>query len=662
MQPDTDSLLQTFHDNLNFFELKHPSLFQKLLSLETALVKGYYEPAYELVFDSGYFDAIRLATGKPYYGRHSTQDAKEAAAGINYQKTDGVFETFSKPECGDIEYADILENHTNAVCSLSRYTRQAIGDLDAMLKIHKFIFVGVGLGFHLQAIHQKIGAGAYLIIEDDLELFRLSMFTTRYEDLAQKSDIEFSVFENDVEFDRSVSSFLNKGFFFNHTIKYHFMGQHPVQKVKLIQHAILTQRHLVFSFNNMLWTALRPLDYIEEGYSFLNIKQHYQDSPFSDKPVLMIAAGPSLQKNSDWLQKNHGAFTIVAASAALRTLHALGITPDIVTHIDGFEASKGHFQGFDPGYLSNALLIARSNSHPGIMPYFQKEHIFLFEMGASYFDDIGSLFTPCVGSSTYLLMLGLGVQTLYLLGLDLALDQETGSTHIDSHMHQTTLDLSAAGRIDQEASARTTLLLVQGNRDEEVLTVPQLKQSLDDLHIFVPEWIREGQQVYNLGSGAYIPGSIAKDPSEVEAEECAGMQESIAFNKALTSFLHSISRVRLNEEELESCRNRLAYVIEIKRVIAHHDAGEYPDFDRYRLALFELIKGTVSVGAPDRDDLGYIILSYYKLVLTFVFDMFNTQGLAHEKEHIESVKKMLSTHLNQILNAYETRLKVFLKK
>ena len=662
MQPDTDSLLQNFHNNLNFFESKHPALFQKLLSLETALVKGYYIPTYELVFKDGYFDAIRTATGEPYYGKNSSEDAIEAASCINYEKAYGVFETFVKPECAEEAHTDILENHTNAVCAFARYASNATGGLDTMKKIQKFIFVGVGLGLHLQTIHRKIEAGAYLIIEDNLELFRLSMFITLYREIAEKSDIEFSVFENDVEFDRTISLFLNKGFFFNHRIKYHFREQHGIQKVKLIQHAILTQKHMMFAFNNRLWTALRPLDYIEAGYSFLNIKERYQNTPLSDKPVLLIAAGPSLQQNGEWLKKNHASFTIVAVSAALRTLYALGITPAIVTHVDGFEVSVGHFRDLTPDYLSDALLIARANSHPGIMPYFQKENIFLFEMGSSYYENLGSLYTPCVGSSTYLLLLGLGVRELYLLGLDLALEQSTGSTHSDEHIQRTTLDLGGGAAIEQEASARSMLVSVKGNKSDEVFTIPQLKQSLDDLHVFISEWMREDQKVYNLGSGAYIPGSTAKDIAELKTERGDEKEDTEVFRMRMMRFLHIASRNRMNQEEVVSCHSRLAYAEEIKRAINKYKAGDYPYFDAHQRALFDLIKATVHSGASERNDLGYILLMYYKLVLTFVFDLFNTQNLTHEKEHAVRIKEMVSSNLKQIIEAYEARLNAFLQK
>lgn len=659
MQPDTDSLVRNFHDNLNFFEEKYPALFQKLTALETALVNGYYTPVYELVYENGYFDVIRLATGEPYYGANSVKLAEEAASHVTYKKNEGVFETFSRPQCVSDEISDILEKHTNAVCSFARYSADATDTLEAMNKIHKFIFIGVGLGFHVQKIDQKIKAGAYLIIEDDLELFRLSLFTMRYAELAEKSDLAFSVFENDVEFDKTITMFLSKGFFFNHRIKFHFMKQHPIDKIKLIQHAVLTQKHLQFAFSNMLWTALRPLDYIQGGYSFLNIGPHLLETSVFKKPVLMIGAGPSLSANREWVKRHYSRFTVVAVSSALPALYAWGITPDIVTHVDGFEAGVGHLRGYEDGYLANTLLIARANCHPGVMAYFKKENVFIFEMGTSYYHGNGSLWAPCVGSNTYLLLLNLGIKTLYLLGLDLALDQASGSTHVDTHMANESIDLSGAERIDHEASGHTTLIPVKGNLHEKVLTVPRFKQSLDDLYLAVPQCLRQEQKVFNLGNGAYIPGSMPQEIPELQLDVSAAASDPKVSIESLAAFLQLNSRTVLTESELASFKKRLLYVREVKQAIHAHAQEHYGSFEEYQQALFELITRVIRTGG-ESSDLSHILLTYFRQVLSYVFDLFNTKGITEAESHLAYIQQLLVDHMSQISGAYEKRIEIFL--
>ena len=46
-------------------------------------------------------------------------------------------------------------------------------DYDTMKLIEKYIFIGVGLGIHIELTHKKIKSEEYFIIEDDLELAEL---------------------------------------------------------------------------------------------------------------------------------------------------------------------------------------------------------------------------------------------------------------------------------------------------------------------------------------------------------------------------------------------------------------------------------------------------------------------------------------------------------
>lgn len=67
-----------------------------------------------------------------------------------------------------------------------------------MKKIEKFIFLGTLLGRHIPRIAQKVDAEAYLVLERNIEIFRLSLFTVDYTILAQKG-VVFSIMDNQYE-------------------------------------------------------------------------------------------------------------------------------------------------------------------------------------------------------------------------------------------------------------------------------------------------------------------------------------------------------------------------------------------------------------------------------------------------------------------------------
>jgi cytochrome c-type biogenesis protein CcmH/NrfG len=71
--------------------------------------------------------------------------------------------------------------------------------------------------------------------------------------------------------------------------------------------------------------------------------KHLQDV-FKGRPAILVAAGPSLEKNVHLLREVEGRAVIIAVDTALRLLLPLGIKPDIVTTID---FNKKNFQKFE---------------------------------------------------------------------------------------------------------------------------------------------------------------------------------------------------------------------------------------------------------------------------------------------------------------------------
>ena len=80
---------------------------------------------------------------------------------------------------------------------------------DKKLKeIPKFIFLGTLLGRHIPHIAEKVDAEIYLVLERNLEIFRLSLFTVDYTILAKKG-VVFSVMDNYIEEENKILLFIN---------------------------------------------------------------------------------------------------------------------------------------------------------------------------------------------------------------------------------------------------------------------------------------------------------------------------------------------------------------------------------------------------------------------------------------------------------------------
>ena len=95
---------------------------------------------------------------------------------------------------------DISANSYSGAAGLINYSNKyADKEKTTMKKLYKFIFLGVGLGLHLTTIHEKLQSNVYFIVEEDLELFRLSLFVTNYKDMSSHgAQLLFSIFDDEL--------------------------------------------------------------------------------------------------------------------------------------------------------------------------------------------------------------------------------------------------------------------------------------------------------------------------------------------------------------------------------------------------------------------------------------------------------------------------------
>lgn len=182
-----DQAAKTYQNNLNYLENNHPKLFHTLVSLDFAIDAKHYEERYALEYrDEGYFDVKELATEIFLYG----EDSKD-------------------------------------------YAKQILPEKETLEKSQKVIFYGTGLATHIPMIDALIdNSAAYLIVEDDLELFRLSLFVVDFSKLAKNVSLFFSVMQERELFNETFTAFYQKEESYNDYIQYFVFSSRYMQKVE----------------------------------------------------------------------------------------------------------------------------------------------------------------------------------------------------------------------------------------------------------------------------------------------------------------------------------------------------------------------------------------------------------------------------------------------
>ena len=649
--------LSTYQNNLLYFEESQKAIYSKLISFQSALDNGYYQSNYDLILQENYFDVLELATQNYLYAQNSDDYATLAAQSIDFDKKNNVYETFRKitieeKDLQTYETMDIKTNNLSGLASILHYIRVNNNATNTLKSIQKFIFFGVGLGQHLITINNKINAKKYLIVEDDLELFKLSLFTTPYYELALKSELVFSVFDSKEEFTKIAVKFLEENFYYNHYKKYFQMLNHTDEKLEEFHIKIASQSHNLFFYDAILEQYLRPLEYIKDNYSFLNILHSYAASPLGLKPVLLLAAGPSLEKNIHWIQENQEKFIIVALSATLKSLAKHNISPTIVTHIDGFDDAVGHFNGLNSTKLfENTLFLLSARTPRAIISSIPKGNIFLFENGTSYKKALGNLSAPCIGSTTYLLLLAFGVKNLYLLGLDLALDGQTGATHSDGHFQAKELDLDSAATHKDTITFKDHIIETAGNLQDTVYTLPDWKLSIESVNASSVGFKKQNQNVYNLSDGAAFSNTIAQNIALLPTSSLEKLNKENISHEISRLFKQKSSSTTTNTETA-LLQKRLNYALSLKEIIEKQNKTTFDTADDFLDSLKNIFIQCAANTSDIAYDLSLVYQEYFRIINTFIFDFFNTDELQETKTHANNINQLLSKQLLRIVDAY----------
>ena len=663
--------IRTYAENLLFLKSYEPELFNKIESLNLAIEKNYYEEKYSLEHKDGYFDVLEKKTNKFLYGESSIKHAELAAKSVDYKKEGNLFETFhdltvKEDMLEKFDEMSIEKSSLSAAARIIHYANiHAPKQTTTMIKIYKYIFVGTGLGLHLEAIHNKIKSNVYFIIEDDLELFRLSLFVTNYKNLTLDGAILiFSIFDNEKEFETKTEIFLHQMFIYNHYLKFFHLLSHNETKIKTLHKIMLGQTHIVFNYSALTNSLLRALEHLKNKYNILNISKPLEDAEFLKKPILILGAGPSLNANIKWLKKNKNKFVIVVVSAMLSKLEAENIKPDIITHVHGFNDAMKHLEKIkDKHFFDKSICLFGAFSTPEFVSFFEQKNVYIFQGLSRYKKHFEGIGASNIGALTYGLSLLLGARDIYLLGLDFALDQKTGATHSNAHSYVYNLDTTKTVHgVEDDLHYKNSVVETKGNFQEKVTTNLLFDSFKRQCNLFTEAFIMENRKVYNLSDGAYIEKAIPTHPEDIDFSEF----ESINKNKLYKNILDVFSKHSenfLTKDELDAIESRINYVTKIEDILNEYSKRKYANMDNFH---YHLLGTFIDILGEDYDkdatDSNNILSLYLQFVSGYIFDLINTKELKNEKKHIKALNKIVISQFKKILRYYKGRLEFYLKE
>jgi hypothetical protein len=242
--------------------------------------------------------------------------------------------------------------------------KQWLADYEDQIQDYDHVFFyGIGFGYHVEVLMNKYPNKSFSMYEPDLSVFYEYICNRDLTDLPIKNlkriIVEYTPSFLDIGIDRFLSSFNDKVLIVVHPIYSRVYAEKEKRFNAAFTKAIEQKRtHLAATSSfEKLWTINSMHNFIKV-LETPNILKDMKDF-FKGKPVLMVAAGPSLEDEFDnirYIKENRLAY-IFAIGSANKALLAQGIFPDAVTTYDPNVYNHLTFEEIITQNLSNIPII-----------------------------------------------------------------------------------------------------------------------------------------------------------------------------------------------------------------------------------------------------------------------------------------------------------------
>ena len=634
-----ENCINLYNKNMEYFKEHFPELEKKLTTFNHAINYNMYEPVWELEYkEDGYFDIYNIQEKYYYYDTNTVSDAEKIVENYKLDESNSFnnLKHIVPPDEYEIDKdEDFAESGYKYLFPIYQYINKNSNQEHLYTKIDKFIFLGTGVGLHINKLAKKLNAKTYLIIEPNIEIFRLSLFVNDYTTLLDApEDLFFSIAEVDSDFLKTLDRFHNKFALLNYRFKFHCLTEQYHRYFDIIANTLNQKDPLKFPYNVQLKTLKRNIDYLLDDYRSIV----YDNSILKNHKICIVAPGPSLEKGGiEWLKENHDKFIIVSIGAALKKLVKYDIVPDIITSVDPHDITKNQFEIDNEDFFTKPIFLCSTNTHPDIVKKFEKENVYLYPILFNIINHFQSAMGgTTVGEITYALMLILGASEIYLFGTDAALDPDTGATHSKEHIHYRTKQLKKTELLEFNSVTNDDLVEVDGNLRDKVFTTRLFYAVINNYNSFTTRFKNENQTVYNTADGAKLQDipSIEYEKIDITVDKLDKEQ----LHEQLKENINRFAQKGFNKENIKSAKNDVKELKKVLKNIKDYKKLKFTDYDSFQYERIGLLMENIKISKQLKNEnfISYITNSYIQTVDNIIFNFFekNTKNKKN-KEHIK---------------------------
>jgi len=658
-----ENAIITYQKNLSYLKEYDQSLYNRVQQLSLLIQNGEYQSRYQLEYieDDKQFDIYDSATSSHIYGKKASVSVKNSLKEIDFDKKNSIdlldSNLYNVNSAINIEESLRQEDKTpryvaNDIYEYYKVFQKSTLDKDKKFKyIEKFIFIGTLLGIDILPIDKKLNSKLYLICEYNLEIFRLALFVTDFSLLAKNSKVIFSIMDDDSDFKMKVNQFLHFSIRSNFMIKYHCSNYNIGNYFDKILEVASSSSPLQFAYPRMFFGLLEPVFYNINKYPVLDTKTEH--NLLKDKQVIFLGAGPSLGNNIKWLHKNKNKFIIVAIGTVLKILVENNIKPDLIVTVDGDEIISEQFNDEVIKFIEEVPVLASTITNKNVLDKLDYSNIILFESMGRFKDSSVPMYGVSVGEIGLSIISILGGDKIYMLGTDLALDQESGTTHSGDHFAQKKYNIDTkmehnSFMENENFDLGNTTTIVKGNFKEKVVTTLIMQKSIPLYNKITTQIVEKSPntKIYNLSNGAFFANTISVKPEELNVE-------MVNKNIDILKYLKDKSNIKFTNNEKQTLiksTDKVKMVISELNKIKTLKVKSYDHFIQQREGLMTVITKELKNYSRYYIDR---IFTYYILTIEPYLGFHFNEKLKNEVNLIKKVKKIWIEQMLKLCNKYK---------
>ncbi|MEY8214837.1 MAG: 6-hydroxymethylpterin diphosphokinase MptE-like protein [Colwellia sp.] len=531
-----DNLISRFKDNLSAFEKYHPQIYK--------FFKDYIPEKYIVDATDGFVNAINVETGQPFYPYPSLLSTQLQFD--NFTQSPNIKEfNFNVLDENEAEFIHV--DYLDSILALlpkkndgeTKKTRSTTDQLSSL------IIFGVGTGYHLEMFARSYNIACLYIIEPDLDLLFLSLFSINWQFVLNTFDkkgcqIHISLGPQEDTFfdDLMTKSAMNGRYQMANVAGYiHYQSDDIDKLLNEFNRRYLEMGQGWGFFDDAVMAIGHTLGNIKNKVPLLK-KCAVNNIEYADLPVFIVGNGPSLDESIDTIKALQNKAIIISCGSALSALYKYGIKPDFHCEQERtFPVAEKIALSCPNEFLDNIVLLAPTTVHPAVFSMFKrsimaaKAHepssslLLRDKVGAKLFEAYHFI-NPTVANTALVMGYNLGFKSFYLFGIDLGHKQD-GHHHSKKSMYynedEKDLDLYP---VDTDK-----FIEVDGNFGGKFICDSFFNQSntalsrqilaFDDLHCF------------NLSDGAVIKGSAAMKVNQLKVtlDEALHIDKVAVINK-----------------------------------------------------------------------------------------------------------------------------------